>query len=78
MYENIMCSQRNRSFTSLHSPFILVYIYFIYLKTHNDITTNNKVTLALSMLRNSEKKIIQAQDVISLSEGGIWKQSKIH
>lgn len=56
MYENIMCSQRNRSSTSLHSPFILVYIYFIYLKTHNDITTNNKVTLALSMLRNSEKK----------------------
>lgn len=66
MYKNIMYSQRNRNFTSLYSPFIPVN----FLKKHNSFTTDNKVTLALSMLRNSEKKK-KVQDMISLSEGGI-------
>lgn len=60
--------------------FYVLSIYLLHvLKTQKGITTYNMVTPALSVLRNSEKnKNKQVQDTVSLSGGGIWKESKMH
>lgn len=53
--------------------FYVLSIYLLHvLKTQKSITTDNMVTPALSVLRNSEKnKNKQVQDTVSLSGGGI-------